>query len=67
MAISQPCRGHGVGDASIPVWKGEFGGTDISEAEHQRAPEDDNSRPKHVRADATLDDAALKGPPGKKG
>jgi putative transposase len=66
VAISDLCRKHGVGDASISEWKAELGGMDVSEAERLRALEDANAKLKRRLADPMLDNVAPKDRPGKK-
>jgi putative transposase len=46
-------------------WKAKYGGLPISEAKRLRQLEDENRRLKHVVADLTLDNQALKGLLGK--
>ena len=64
--MADPCRKHGVSDASIYNWKARFGGMDISEARRLKALEDENTRLKRLLADVMLDNAALKDLVGKK-
>ena len=42
-------------------WKAKFGGLDVSEARRLRGLEDENRKLKHLVADLTLDNQALKG------
>lgn len=65
-SVSELCRKHGVSDASIYKWKAKFGGMDVSEAKRLKKLEDENAKLKRLLADAMLDNAALKGPLGKK-
>jgi putative transposase len=60
------CRKHSVSDASIYKWKAKYGGMEVSEAKKLRALEDENSKLKHMLADAMLDNVALKDLLGKK-
>ncbi len=63
--MADPCRKHGVSDASIYKWKAKYGGMDVSEAKRLKALEDENNRLKRLLADAMLDNAALKDLLGK--
>lgn len=66
VSVTDLCRKHGVGDASIYNWKARFGGMDVSEARRLKALEDEDTRLKRLLADAMLDTAALKDLVGKK-
>jgi putative transposase len=59
-------RKHGVAEHTIYRWKSKFGGMTVSEAQRLRQLEDENRRLKHVVADLTLDNQALKAVLGKK-
>lgn len=59
-------RKHGVTEHTIYRWKSKFGGMTVSEAQRLRQLEDENRRLKHVVADLTLDNQALKAVLGKK-
>ena len=63
---SELARKHGVTEHTIYRWKAKFGGTEVSDAKKLRALEDENRRLKHIVAELTLDNAALKGVLGKK-
>ncbi|OGW85739.1 MAG: transposase [Omnitrophica bacterium RIFCSPLOWO2_01_FULL_45_10] len=54
------CREHGISNATLYKWKAKFGGMEISDARKLRALEDENRRLKHIVADLTLDNQALK-------
>ena len=64
--VSDLCRRHGVGDASIHKWKARFGGMDVSKAKRLRALENENAKLKRMVADAMLDNVAPKDLLGKK-
>jgi putative transposase len=66
VSVADPCRKHGVSDASIYKWKAKFGGLEVSEAKRLKTLEDENTRLKRLLADAMLDNAALKDLVGKK-
>jgi putative transposase len=54
------CRQHGISTTTLYKWKAKFGGMEISDARKLRALEDENRRLKHIVADLTLDNQALK-------
>ena len=53
-------------DATYHRWKTKYGGLEVSEARRLKQLEDENRRLKHLVADLTLDNAALKEVLGKK-
>lgn len=60
------CRRHGVSEQSFHRWKAKYGGMEISDARRLRSLEDENRRLKHLVADLTLDNQALKAVLSKK-
>lgn len=54
------CRKHGISTATFYKWKAKFGGMEVSDAKRLRTLEDENRRLKHIVADLTLDNQALK-------
>jgi len=63
---SDLARKHGVSEHTIYRWKAKYGGMSVSEAQRLRQLEDENRRLKHLVADLTLDNQALKAVLGKK-
>jgi putative transposase len=63
---SELARKHGVTEHTIYRWKAKYGGLTVSEAQRLKQLEDENRRLKHVVADLTLDNQALKAVLGKK-
>jgi putative transposase len=59
------CRTHGISEATYHRWKTKYGGLEVSEARRLKQLEDENRRLKHLVADLTLDNAALKEVLGK--
>jgi putative transposase len=59
-------RKHGVSQHTIFRWKAKYGGMTVSEAQRLKQLEDENRRLKHLVADLTLDNQALKAVLGKK-
>lgn len=60
------CRRHGVSEQTIYRWKAKYGGMQESEVRRMRRLEEENGRLKHVVAELTLDNHALKGVLSKK-
>ena len=59
-------RKHGVSEQTLYRWKAKYGGVTVSEARRLKLLEDENRRLKHLVADLTLDNQALKAVVGKK-
>jgi len=60
MKVIDLCRKHGISDATYYNWKAKYGGMTVSDARKLKALEDENRRLKHIVADLTLDNQALK-------
>ena len=60
MSITELCRKYGISDATYYNWKAKYGGMTVSDAKKLKQLEDENSRLKHIVADLTLDNQALK-------
>ena len=54
------CRQNGISTTTFYKWKAKFGGMEVSDARKLRGLEDENRRLKHIVADLTLDNQALK-------
>lgn len=54
------CRRHGIAKASFYRWKAKYGGLELSEARRLKQLEEENRKLKHVVAELTLDNRALK-------
>lgn len=59
-------RKHGISEQTLYRWKAKFGGMTVSEARRLKLLEDENGRLKHLVADLTLDNQALKAVVAKK-
>ena len=66
MKTAELCRKHGISDATYYKWKSKYGGLEVNEARRLRQLEDENRRLKHLVADLTLDNQALKAVIAKK-
>jgi len=54
------CRQHGITEATYYRWKAKYGGMGVSDAKKLKQLEEENRKLKHVVADLTLDNLALK-------
>jgi putative transposase len=59
-------RKHGISVHTFYRWKAKYGGMEVSDARRLKALEDENRRLKHVVADLSLDNQALKAIVGKR-
>jgi putative transposase len=66
LSTKELCRRHGVSEQTIYRWKAKYGGMQESDVRAMRRMEDENRRLKHLVADLTLDNQALKGVLSKK-
>ena len=60
-------REIGVSKHTLYAWKAKYGGLEVNEARRLLALEDENRRLKHLVADLTLENQALKGVIAKNG
>ena len=60
VATAELCRQHGISEQTYYRWKAKYGGMDSGEAKRLKQLEDENGKLKHVVADLTLDNRALK-------
>lgn len=58
--ITEICREYGISDATFYRWKAQYGGLEVSQLRRLRQLEEENRRLKHLVADLTLDNQALK-------
>ena len=58
--VGDICRAHGVSEGTFYRWKAKYGGMDVNQLRRLQHLEDENRRLKHLVADLTLDNAALK-------
>jgi len=58
--VGELCRQHGISQGTYYRWKAKYGGLDGSEARRLKHLEDENRRLKHLVADLTLDNQALR-------
>ncbi len=65
IATADLCRKYGMSDASFYKWKAKYAGMEVSDLRKMKSLEDENRRLKHLVADLTLDNQALKAINGK--
>lgn len=58
--VAEVCRQHGISEGTYYRWKAQYGGLEVSQLRRLQQLEDENRRLKHIVADLTLDNAALK-------
>jgi putative transposase len=65
--LADLCRRHGISEQTFHRWKAKFGGMEVNDARRLKQLEDENRRLKHLVADLTLDNQALKAITAKSG
>jgi putative transposase len=60
IAVIELCRKYGISDQTYYNWKAKYEGMTVSDARKLKQVEDENRRLKHLVADLTLDNQALK-------
>lgn len=60
IAVAELCRKYGISDQTYYNWKAKYGGMSVSDVRRLKQLEDENRRLKHLVADLTLDNQALK-------
>ena len=55
MAVKELCRKLGFSEASYYLWRGKFGGMDVSDAKRLKALEAENTRLKKLLAESLLE------------
>ena len=60
MPVGELCRKYGISDQTYYNWKAKYSGMVVSDIRRLRQLEDENRRLKHLVADLTLDNQALK-------
>jgi putative transposase len=53
--VKELCRKHGFSEASYYLWRGKFGGMEVSDAKRLRALESENAKLKKLLAEALLE------------
>ena len=60
ISMGELCRKYGISDTTYYNWKAKYGGMTVSDARRLKQLEEENRRLKHLVADLTLDNQALK-------
>jgi len=60
MAVKELCRKHGFSEASYYLWRGKFGGMDVSDARRLKALEAESAKLKKLLAEAMLENEVMK-------
>jgi len=60
ISVVNLCRKYGMSDATYYNWKAKYGGMAASDVKRLKQLEEENRRLKHLVADLTLDNQALK-------
>ena len=60
LATSELCRQHGISEQTYYRWKAKYGGMESADVKRLRQLEEENRKLKHVVAELTLDNRALK-------
>jgi len=60
MKIVDPCRMHGISDATFYNWRSKYGGMEVSDAKRLKDLEAENRRHKQMLADTMLENRAIK-------
>jgi len=55
VSVKELCRRHGFSEASFYLWRGKYGGMDVSDAKRLKALEAENARLKKLLAEAILE------------
>lgn len=55
VSVKELCRKHGFSSGSYYLWRGKFGGMDVSDAKRLKALEAENARLKKLLADSMLE------------
>ena len=59
--VKEVCREHSISDQTYYNWKSKYGGMEASDVRRLKELEDENNRLKHMYADISLENRALKG------
>ena len=60
MPVKDLCRRHGFSEASYYLWRGKFGGMDVSDAKRLKALEAENAKLKKLLAERDLEIDAMR-------
>jgi putative transposase len=60
VAVKELCRKHGFSDASFYLWRGKYGGMELSDAKRLKSLEIENARLKKLLAESMLENEVTK-------
>ena len=60
VAVKELCRKHGFSEASYYLWRGKFGGMEVSDAKRLKALEAESAKLKKLLAEAMLENEVMK-------
>lgn len=60
VAVKELCRKHGFSEASYYLWRGKYGGMDVSDAKRLKALEVESAKLKKLLAEAMLENEVMK-------
>jgi putative transposase len=60
LGMAELCREHGISEQTYYRWKAKYGGMESGDVKRLRQLEEENRKLKHVVAELTLDNRALK-------
>ena len=58
--VKEPCRTHGIRDATYYNWKSKYGGMNASDLKRMKEMEEEMSKLKRMYADLAMENRALK-------
>ena len=58
--VKEVCREYGISDQTYYNWKSKYGGMEASDVHRLKELEEENNRLKHMYADISLENRALK-------
>ena len=58
--VKELCRKHGFSDASFYLWRGKYGGMELSDAKRLKSLETENARLKKLLAESMLENEVTK-------
>ena len=58
--VKEVCREHSISDATYYQWKSKYGGMEAADIRRLKELESENARLKHMYADVSLENRALK-------
>lgn len=60
LPVAELCRRHGFSEASYYLWRGKFGGMNVSDAKRLKELESENARLKKLLAESLLENEVTK-------